>query len=172
MLDDKDVPADTKEFIKQKISSAKWLVKNVLQRNSTLYNITEALTEMQKEFFLNPKGKLVPLIMKSVADKLDVHESTIARAVANKYIETPRGIFPLRFFFTNALSTDNGGEIAANNARDLIKELIDAENKKKPLSDQALSELLKAKGIHCARRTVAKYRTLVNLGSAQQRKKL
>ena len=101
--------------------------------------------------------------MKVVADKLGVHESTIARAVANKYIDTPRGLFPLRFFFTNALTTDSGEEIATNNVRDLIKDLIDNENKKKPLSDQGISNLMKEKGVHCARRTVAKYRGLMNL---------
>lgn len=171
MLDDPSVSKETKDFIKQKITSAKWLMKNVLQRNSTLHNIVESLADMQKDFFIDPKGKLVPLIMKTVADKIEVHESTIARAVANKYINTPRGLFPLRFFFTNALAMDSGEEIATNNVRDLIKELIDKENKKKPLSDQAISDSMKSKGVHCARRTVAKYRTLMNLGSTQQRKK-
>ena len=109
--------------------------------------------------------------MKVVADRLGVHESTIARAVANKYIDTPRGLFPLRFFFTNALTMDSGAEIATNNVRDLIKDLIDNENKKKPLSDQAISNLMKEKGVHCARRTVAKYRGHMNLGTTQQRKK-
>lgn len=171
MLNDDTVSRETKEFIKQKISSAKWLMKNVLQRNSTLHNIAESLADLQKEFFLQPNGKLIPLTMHTVADRLQVHESTIARAVANKYLETPRGLFPLRFFFTNALAMDGGEEIASNNVRDLIKDAIHAEDKKSPLSDQAISNLMKEKGVHCARRTVAKYRMLLNLGTTQQRKK-
>jgi RNA polymerase sigma-54 factor len=171
MLDDETISKETKDFIRQKITSAKWLVKNVLQRNSTLQNIAESLAELQKEFFLSPKGKLVPLTMSTIADKIGVHESTIARAVANKYIETPRGLFPLRFFFTNSLTTEAGEEISTSNVRNLIKDLITNENKKKPLSDQAISTLMKAKGVNCARRTVAKYRTLMNFGTTQQRKK-
>lgn len=171
MLDDETVSSETKEFIKQKITSAKWLVKNVLQRNTTLQNIALGLADLQKEFFLNPNGKLVPLTMKVIADRLEVHESTIARAVANKYIETPRGLFPLRFFFTNSLTMEGGKEISTKNVKDTIEELIRKENKKKPLSDQALSNLMKLQGVHCARRTVAKYRAILNLGTTQQRKR-
>lgn len=171
MLDDTTLTDETREFIKQKVVSAKWLLRNILQRNETLQNIGEVLTRCQREFFINPEGKLTPLTMKIVADELQMHESTIARAVSNKYIDTPRGLFPLRFFFTNALNTDAGDEISAKTAKDLLQEIIAKEDVSHPLSDEIISALMKAKGIHCARRTVAKYRTALNIGTAQQRRK-
>lgn len=171
MLDDPELPIETKEFIKQKVLSAKWLLRNILQRNSTLERIAEALAKRQKEFFLHPEGKLTPLTMKMLSEELEVHESTVARAVSNKYIETPRGLFPLRFFFTSALSDEKGEEISSNTVRELLKELIEKEDKRHPLSDEALAAKMKENGVHCARRTVAKYRTILQLGSAKQRRK-
>lgn len=171
MLEDPTLGQETKEFILQKIGSAKWLLKNILQRNNTLEKIATFLVKHDQSFFLNPEGSLVPLTMKMVADELQLHESTIARAVSNKYIDTPRGILPLRFFFTNALETNQGEEIASTTVRNLIQEIIRKEDKTHPFSDEAISSLIKENGIKCARRTVAKYRALLNLGSAQQRRK-
>lgn len=171
MLDDENLPQETKDFIRQKIVSAKWLLRNILQRNDTLERIASSIAKRHKEFFLNPEGKLMPLTMKTVAEELHLHESTIARAVANKYIDTPRGLLPLRFFFTNALETNEGEDISSKTVRDMLQEIIADENKKHPYSDAAISAMIKAKGIHCARRTVAKYRSLLNIGNAQQRKK-
>jgi len=171
MLDDASLPEETKDFIKQKVVSAKWLLRNIMQRNETLEKISQSLVKWQREFFLNPDGKLVPLTMKVLADELDVHESTIARAVSGKYIETPRGILPLRSFFTSSLSTNAGIDISSKTARDVLKEIIDGEDKQHPLSDEAISAMIKEKGIQCARRTVAKYRVALNIGTAQQRRK-
>ncbi len=170
MLDDKSIPEETKEFIKQKLSSAKWLMRNIDQRNDTVYRIAESLARHQSEFFLSPDGKLNPLTMKAVSEELELHESTIARAVANKYINSPRGIMPLRAFFTNAYMTERGEDISSNTVRDVLQKLIDGESKKKPLSDEALSNLIRKQGIKCARRTVAKYRTELGVGNAQQRR--
>lgn len=170
MLDDEKLNGETKEFIRQKIMSAKWLMRNIHQRNSTLERITAALAQKQKEFFVNPEGKLMPLTMKTLAEELELHESTIARAVASKYVDSPRGLLPLRSFFTNAYVTHEGEDISSQTVRDVLLDIIQHENKQKPLSDEALAAQIKARGINCARRTVAKYRAALNIGNAHQRK--
>ena len=169
MLEDPTLNIETKEFIKQKILSAKWLMRNLYQRNTTIEKIAQALAEKQKDFFLNPEGKLIPLTMKILAEEFQVHESTIARTVAGKYVDSPRGILPLRSFFTNAYATEEG-EISSQTVREVMLEIIQNENKKKPLSDQAIALQIKARGIDCARRTVAKYRAELHIGNAHQRK--
>ena len=171
MLSDESLSPETREFVRHKLAAAKWLLHNVHQRNETLLKICELLIKLQKEFFMSPEGMLVPLTMKTVSEKLNLHESTIARAVANKYIDTPRGILPLRSFFTHALVTHKGEDVSSNTIKDILNEMILRENKQRPLSDAALSKLLIEKGFNCARRTVAKYRTDLNLGNAQQRRK-
>lgn len=171
MLDDETLSEETKNFIKQKVVSAKWLLRNIMQRNDTLENIVQSLAKWQRDFFINPDGKLVPLTMKMLAEELDVHESTIARAVSSKYIDSPRGILPLRSFFTSGLTTQEGIDISSKTAHDLLKEIIDSEDKQHPLSDETLSLMIKEKGIQCARRTVAKYRMALKIGTAQQRRK-
>lgn len=171
MLDDQSISQETKDFILNKLSSAKWLIRNIGQRNSTLERIVEVIIDKQQDFLKEPDGKLVPMTMKLMAEKLELHESTVARAVSNKYVNCPRGLLPLRSFFTNALSTDEGTDISSKSVRDAIMDIISHENKLKPLSDLKISQLLKEKGIHCARRTVAKYRVEFNIGNAQQRKK-
>ncbi len=170
MLDDESLPKETKDFIRNKLMSAKWLLKNIDQRNETMYRVVESISKHQRDFFLQPHGKLVPMTMKMIADELELHESTIARSVSNKYIDTPRGLFPLRYFFSNAFTTAEGVDISSKTVRDLLKKMIEKENKKRPLSDEALSKLLETKGVPCARRTVAKYRTEMQIGNAKQRK--
>lgn len=170
MLQDESLSKETKDFIKNKIVSAKWLINSIEHRSSTLERIAHALAKRQCEFFLNPTGNLVPLVMKVIAEELELNESTIARAVSNKYINTPRGVFPLRFFFSNAYTTSAGEDISSKTVRDLLKEVIEGENKRKPYSDEILSKIMKEKGINCARRTVAKYRSELNIGSTTQRR--
>lgn len=169
MLKDQELNPETKEFIQQKILSAKWLMRNVFERNSTLEKIGQAITEKQREFFVDPEGKLIPMTMKEMAEELDLHESTIARAVANKYLHSERGLFPIRYFFTNALACRQG-KISTQTVRDVLLQLIKNENKRKPLSDEALANEIKKSGIDCARRTVAKYRSELKIGNAHQRK--
>jgi RNA polymerase sigma-54 factor len=170
MLDDESLPKETKEFIRNKLISAKWLLKNIDQRNDTIFRVMESITKHQKDFFYQPNGKLVPLTMKVLAEELELHESTIARSVSNKYVDTPRGLLPIRYFFSNSYTTAEGTDISSKTVRDFLKKLIDKENKKRPLSDEALSKLLEKKGVPCARRTVAKYRTEMHIGNAKQRK--
>lgn len=170
MLEDESLSQESKDFIKNKILSAKWLLKNIDQRNETLHGIAQVLVKRQKEYFSTGKGELVPMTMRQIAEELDVHESTIARAVSHKYVETPRGILPLRFFFSNAYTTKGGEDISSKTVREELKKMIEGENKKMPLSDEKLSQLLQRKGIPCARRTVAKYRIEMQIGNASQRK--
>lgn len=171
MLDDENLTAETKEFIKQKMGSAKWFLHNIFQRNETIERIGNILAEEQKKFFIEPDGQLHPLTMQAVADKLEIHESTVARAVANKYVDTPKGIFPLRAFFTNALETETGDSVSSKTVHDMLLDMIKKENKAAPLSDDAIAAIFKEKGIHCARRTVAKYRNALGIGNTRQRRK-
>jgi RNA polymerase sigma-54 factor len=161
---------ETREFIRDKITSAKWMLRNIHQRNDTLIKISESLVKRQWEFFNYPEGKLVPLTMLALAEELGLHESTITRAVSNKYLYSPRGLLPFRYFFTNAYVTHKGNDISSKTVREILLEIIRKENKNKPLSDEAISKLIKERGIDCARRTVAKYRAALGIGNAQQRK--
>lgn len=170
MLEDPTLSEETKEFIRQKLGSARWLSKTIEQRKDTIQRIAETLIKWQADFFQSPDGQLKPLTMKSVAEELGLHESTIARAVANKHVATPRGLLPLRSFFTNAYVNEQGEDISSTTVRNALEQLIRKENKSKPLSDDALSRLLKLQGISCARRTVAKYRGELQMGNALQRR--
>lgn len=171
MLEDKTVSDESKEFIKSKIISGKWLMRNLHQRNETITKIANYLGKKQKDFLLGGEGNLIPLTMREVASELELHESTIARAVADKYIETPRGIYPFRFFFSNAYTSEKGDDVSSKTVRNLITQIINEEDKKKPLSDEAISKQVQESGITCARRTVTKYRKELKLGTAQQRRR-
>lgn len=171
MLESDTVPDETKDYIRRKVSSCKWLLKNIHQRNETLLKIAQILLERQKAFFSDPQGKLTPLTMKVVAEELQLHESTIARAVANKYISCPRGVMTLKFFFTTAYTSTSGDTVSSRTVEDFLQEIINQEDKTKPYSDETISELLEERGINCARRTVAKYRRKLNIGTASQRKR-
>lgn len=170
LLNDEDTPKETKDFIKQKLLSAKWLLRNIHHRGSTIENIGRALLKYQQPFFKNPEGRLVPMTMRALADELEVHESTIARAVANKFIDTPRGLFPMRFFFSSGMVMTSGSDISNKTIQDLVKEIIENEDKMHPLTDDKIAQKLQEKGIECARRTVAKYRGILGVGNTHQRK--
>lgn len=171
MLNDPEVPNETKHFVKHHFFSARWLMRNLQQRYSTIERIAQSLADKQYDFFTKPDGQLVPLTMKTLADELNLHESTIARTVSNKYIYTPRGLFPLRSFFTSKYVSEEGEDLSAATVKQAILDLIAKEDKRHPLSDEKISLLLKQQGIPCARRTVAKYRTILRMGNTQQRRK-
>lgn len=170
MLENSQLSEETRAYIQEKIASGKWLLRNLHERHHTLYRIAEELMKTQRDFLTRPDGKLIPATMREVAEKLELHESTIARAVANKYVSCPRGIFSLRSFFSHAYVTEEGENISARTVKELLVKLIKEENPKKPLSDETLSSLIKSKGIPCARRTVAKYRQELGIGNTSQRK--
>lgn len=171
MLDDPEIPLETKQYIKRHVLSARWLMRNLQQRYSTIERIAASLARRQEAFFLQSDGKLLPLTMKMLAEELEVHESTIARTVANKYIDTPRGLMPLRAFFTTEYTSDDGEQLSSKTIQDAIAAIVAKEDKSHPLSDEKISDLLKERGFPCARRTVAKYRVLLKIGNTQQRRK-
>jgi RNA polymerase sigma-54 factor len=170
MLQDNNLPTETRSYIQEKIASGKWLLRNLHERHQTLYRIAEQLIQNQVPFFSSPNGNLVPLTMKEIAEKLELHESTVARAVANKYVSCMRGILPLRSFFTHAYTTESGESISSQTVKELLIKILENEDKRSPLSDETLSSLIKAQGIPCARRTIAKYRQELNIGNTTQRR--
>lgn len=160
----------TVKYLEQKLNSALWLIKNVEQRRLTLYRVAKCIIDCQRSFFERGIKFLKPLNLCQVAEMLGVHESTVSRATANKYMQTPRGIFELKFFFATGIETQNGTSTSAESVKAILKELIENEDPKEPLSDQKLAELLISKGINISRRTVAKYRGEMGIPTALKRK--
>lgn len=162
-----------REYLQEKLKAASWLIKSLHQRQRTLYKVTESIIKHQKEFFDEGISKLKPLILKDIAEDIEMHESTVSRITANKFIATPHGTFELKFFFNSALALDDGSHVGSESVRLLIKNLIAAEDPKEPLSDERLGEILKEKlKVNIARRTVAKYRTAMGIESSSKRKQL
>lgn len=170
MFAEQKTDKEVSHYIKKKMQSAKWLMKNIVQRNDTLYRIMDYILEKQKDYFTSPQGQLVPMTMKEIAEHMDVHDSTVVRAVSEKYASTPRGVIAIRDFFSVSYETDEGKTLSSKSVQKTLQKMIDREDKRKPLSDQKLSKLLEKQGIHCARRTVAKYRYELNIGNTQQRR--
>jgi RNA polymerase sigma-54 factor len=162
-----------KEYFQEKIRSAVWLIKSLYQRQKTLYKVIESIIKFQKAFFTYGVSHLRPLILKDIADDINMHESTVSRITSSKYAATPFGIFELKFFFNSALSLDDGSEVGSESVKALIKKYIVAEDSKNPLSDERIGELLKEDlKVNIARRTVAKYRTALNIPSSSKRRLL
>jgi RNA polymerase sigma-54 factor len=160
-------------FIKQKIDSAKWFIDAIRQRQQTLYNTMASIMEHQEDFFLTgDETRLNPMILKDIAEKTGLDISTISRVANSKYVNTEFGTYSLKYFFSESLSTDSGEEVSTREVKRILSDLIEAEEKRKPLSDQKLTEMLKEKGYQIARRTVAKYREQLNIPVARLRKKL
>lgn len=167
-----DADQELKRFIEGRLHSAVWLIKSIEQRRRTLYNVTEALVELQGDFFAKGSKYLRPLTMRQVAERIQMHESTVSRAIANKYVDTPHGLVPLRSFFITALQSSTGGDdVAAVQAKQKIKDIISGENQNRPYSDQDLSEMLSKEGMHISRRTVAKYREEMGILASSKRKR-
>lgn len=160
---------ETAKYIMDKLNGARWLIKSIEQRRNTLYNVTTAIVSHQKSFFSN--HLLKPLTLKEIAGEIGVHESTVSRAVNQKYVQTPSGIFELKYFFTTGLMTSDGEITSTENVKKTLLELIENENKRKPLSDQKLTELLNERGVEISRRTVAKYRDELEIPSSSSRKR-
>jgi len=154
------------------LQEARWFIKNIQQRFDTIWRVSSAIVERQKNFFIHGELAMKPLVLREIADELDLHESTISRVTTAKYMATPMGTFELKYFFGSGLSTDAGNQASSTAVRALIKQLIAAENTRKPLSDSKLSDLLSDQGIQVARRTVAKYRESLKIAPANLRKAL
>jgi RNA polymerase sigma-54 factor len=167
-----DADSESKKFIEGRLNSAVWLIKSIEQRRRTLYNVMEAIIELQQDFFDKGAKFLRPLVMKKVAEKIEVHESTVSRAIANKYVDTPHGLVSLRSFFSTAVRNSEGGQdVSATKVKQKIKELIAGEDSSDPFSDQSLSEILCEHGMKISRRTVAKYREEQGIASSAKRKR-
>ena len=163
---------ETYKFLREKFESAKWFIACIQQRRDTLMKIMQAILEQQYEFFDKGSRFLKPMIYKDIADEIQMDISTISRVVNGKYVQSPQGIHELKYFFSEGLSTDSGEDISNKHIKELLKEIIDNEDKKVPYSDDKLAEMLNEKGIHIARRTVAKYREQLRLPVARLRKEL
>jgi RNA polymerase sigma-54 factor len=160
-------------FVKQKIDGAKWFIDAIRQRNETLLYCMQAIVNYQKEFFLSgDETKLRPMILKDIADIVGMDISTVSRVANSKYIQTPYATYLLKYFFSESLSNDEGEEVSSREVKQILKDAIEGEQKRKPLTDDRLAKLLKEKGYNIARRTVAKYREQLNIPVARLRKEL
>jgi len=161
-----------KTYLTERVRAASWLIKSIQQRQQTIYRVTESIVKFQREFFEHGVSHLKPLVLKDVADDIGMHESTVSRVTTEKYVHTPQGLFELKFFFTSGIKTANGGDISSSSVKEEIKNIIASESPQQPISDQQIVEILKAKKIDIARRTVAKYRETLGIPSSSQRKAL
>ncbi|MFH1914003.1 MAG: RNA polymerase factor sigma-54 [Pseudomonadota bacterium] len=160
-----------KDYFQEKMRSAAWLMKSLYQRQRTLYKVVESIVRFQRDFFEEGVTKLKPLILKEVAEDIEMHESTVSRITTSKYVSTPHGIFELKFFFNSALDLNDGSQVGSESVKALIKQMIAAEDQKKPLSDERIGEILQEKlEVNIARRTVAKYRSAMGIASSSKRK--
>jgi RNA polymerase sigma-54 factor len=162
--------AEVRDYIRDKIRAGKFLIKSLQQRQQTILNIGNEIVKRQREFMEKGVAFLRPMTMVQVAEVVGVHETTVSRAVSNKYIETPQGIFELKYFFTSGIQTDSGGGVSNTSVKDMVGDMFKNENPNKPFSDQEIVKMLKEKGIVLARRTVAKYRDELNILPSNLRK--
>jgi RNA polymerase sigma-54 factor len=163
---------EVKNYIREKLNGASWLIRSIEQRRTTMLKVMSAIVERQMDFFEKGPPNLNPLKLQDIATMVGMHISTVSRVTSNKYVQTPHGIFELKYFFTESMGQDlEGGDVSAEKIRNRIRELIESENTKKTLSDQKLSDILSREGFTVARRTVAKYREQQKLLPARMRQK-
>ena len=170
LLRDGRTTDSAKDYIRKKIQAARWLIDSIEQRRNTLFKISRAIVDIQTNFLEKGISALVPLKMQTIAKITGVHVSTVCRAIADKYMQTPLGIFPMKFFFTGGTRTTDGHMRSRKSVKELVKNVIDSENKRNPLSDDEIAAKLQAEGIDIARRTVTKYRKAMNAPSSRQRR--
>ena len=166
------ISKDTKNYLNEKMQSASWLIKSIHQRQKTIYLVMESILKFQKKFFESGIAYLKPLILKDIAEDIEMHESTISRVTTNKYAYTPQGLFELKYFFNSSIERTGGESMASASVKDKIRLLIENEDHESPLSDEKLSSILKGSNIQIARRTVAKYRKVLNILPSNKRKQL
>jgi RNA polymerase sigma-54 factor len=160
-------------FVKQKIDSAKWFIDAIKQRQNTLYTVMRSIMDYQKEYFLTgDETKLKPMILKDIAERVNLDISTVSRVANSKYVQTPFGTFLLKTFFSESMQTSSGEEVSTREIKKILMDCVENEEKSKPLTDEQLTNILKEKGYNIARRTVAKYREQLNIPVARLRKEL
>ena len=160
-----------RKYIREKVQSATWLIKSIQQRQKTIYKVAESIVKHQKDFFDKGIDYLKPLVLRNIADDVEMHESTISRVVTNKYMHSHRGIFEMKYFFGSSIQRTSGENIASKSVKEEIRQIISREDPKKPYSDCEIVKLLKARNIDIARRTVAKYREMTGILPSSKRKK-
>lgn len=165
------VDSKADDYINEKVRSALWLIKSIQQRQRTIYKVAKSIIRFQREFLDHGIEFLRPLVLRDVADDIGMHESTISRVTTNKYMQTPQGLYELKYFFNSGLSTSEGDFVASESVKNRIREIIEKEDSKKPLSDQKIADLLSGQTVNIARRTVTKYREILKLGSSSERKR-
>ncbi|MGQ0765160.1 MAG: RNA polymerase factor sigma-54 [Gemmatimonadota bacterium] len=170
--DKKKFDGENKEFIASKLNSANWMIQAIEQRRQTMLKVMNYIVERQRDFLEKGVRYLRPLTLREVADVIGMHESTVSRVTNEKYVQTPRGVLPLKFFFSSGLSTTGGEDVSARGIRDQIEKLVSNEDPRNPLTDQAIVNILRDGGVHIARRTVAKYRDQLGVLSARMRKRI
>lgn len=165
------IPSDAKDYIHNKLRSAAWLIKSIHQRQRTLYKVAHSIVKLQSDFFEKGVAFLKPMVLRDVAEDVGMHESTISRVTANKYMHTTHGIFELKYFFNSSINSVRGEAVASESVKERIRHLIKEEDGSKPFSDQDIVELLEQENISIARRTVAKYRELLGILPSNKRKR-
>ncbi|MCL2346749.1 MAG: RNA polymerase sigma-54 factor, partial [Planctomycetaceae bacterium] len=171
LMKHQETPKETRDYIKQKVGSAQWLIDSIQQRRSTLTKVSQAIVDHQTEFLEYGPASIKPLKMQQIADKVGVHVTTVSRAVDDKWIQTPQGIFPLKRFFSSSVAASDGEEDVAQDAVRLkLQEIIEREDKAKPMNDEELMSALQEAGINVARRTVVKYRQMMGIPNSRERR--
>ncbi|MCA9730546.1 MAG: RNA polymerase factor sigma-54 [Deferribacteres bacterium] len=172
LLDKKSTSRETKDFVRKRLESARWLINSIHQRRMTILKVVEKLIEKQYDFFDRGKEYIRPMILKDIADEINMDISTVSRVTNGKYVQTEYGVFELKYFFSEGIKTDSGEDVSNRRVKQLIKEIIDKEEKKKPLNDQKIADMLNEQGYTLARRTVAKYREQMDIPVSRLRKGL
>ena len=165
------LPDEARDYLKSHIQSARWIIESVEHRRKTILRVTESIFEDQKDFLDKGSASLKPLTRRDIAEKLDIHESTVSRATSGRYVQTPRGVFPLGYFFSSGISTESGVEASSESVREIIKEMIDKEDPQNPLSDKDILTRLNQKGFKIKLRTINKYRNSLKIPNSSRRKK-
>jgi RNA polymerase sigma-54 factor len=165
-------PEGERKYIQDKLRSALWLIRSIHQRQRTIYKVTKSIVKFQREFLEKGIQFLKPLVLRDVAEDIQMHESTISRVTHNKYVHTPQGIYELKFFFNAAITSTQGETMASESVKNLVREIIAREDPKKPYSDEKLVQILQGMNIHIARRTVSKYREMMKILSSNERRKI
>ncbi len=162
--------SNEKKYVRDRLNSATWLIRAIEQRKTTMLKVMQAIIGSQPDFFSKGPANLKPLILQDIADKIEMHISTVSRVINGKYVQTPNGIFELKYFFSSGVAQEDGSDVSSVQVKDEIRKLVESENPKKPYSDQKIADILKTKGVEVARRTVAKYRDQLEILPARYRK--
>ena len=172
MLSDEDGSTEAKNYIREKLSAAQWLIRSIQQRQSTLFKVTTSIVRFQRDFLDRGVKALRPLRLKDVAEEIGMHESTVSRATANKWVHTPQGTLELKYFFTSSIRSSDGDDLSAESVKEQIRGIIESEDPRKPFSDQHIAQVLAGSNVEIARRTVAKYREIMGILPSSKRRQM